>query len=356
MARSPERSPRAHADPDHIGRHRRVRLARAGDAAGGVASVATADEHGTEDGDDPDQDAPVQGQDRPDDTPDPTASAVVPLFSVPDSLRSVDLAVGGRAVRGLLLVAVVLLLTLGGRWWWVNQQAAGVPVEQVAGPSVTTTDGAGPGGTVTDGAGPDGTVTDGADPGPSGAEGDRAAPPGEGADRQGAERPGEEGSVVVHVIGHVHEPGVVRLPAGSRVIDAVRAAGGITDEADPASLNLARPVVDGEQVWVGAPGEEPPPGVGPGVPGSGSGGVGSSPGTGPSGAAGQGDPVLVVDLNLAGQAELEELPGVGPVTAGNILAWREQHGRFTVVEELMEVSGIGEKTFEQLRPHVTVGG
>lgn len=66
--------------------------------------------------------------------------------------------------------------------------------------------------------------------------------------------------------------------------------------------------------------------------------------------------MLVIDLNQAGQAQLEELPGIGPVTAGNILAWREQHGRFTAVEELMEVSGIGEKTFEQLRPHVTVGG
>ena len=279
----------------------------------------------------------------------------VPMFSVPASLRSVDVAVGGRAVRGLLLVAVVLLLTLGGRWWWVNQQAAGVPVDRV---------------TEVGGLGRE-DVHGGEHAEGEGAE--RENPEGEGA-AQGVEgmptaddplttaptqdaSGGGQTSLMVHVIGQVREPGVVELPVGSRVIDAVHAAGGITEQADPTSLNLARPVQDGEQVWVGAPGEEPPPRVQIAAPGPGLGpggqGSGGGPGTGP-GAGGQG--AVPVDLNQADQAQLEELPGVGPVTAGNILAWREQHGRFTVVEELMEVSGIGEKTFEQLRAHVTVGG
>lgn len=291
------------------------------------------------------------------------AATVVPLFSVPDSLRSVDVAVGGRAVRGLLLVAVVLLLTLGGRWWWVNQQAAGVPVEQVVGADGTAS---------SDQQGAEAGERPSGQDGTEGTEGplDQDAPPGPGASPDstagatstapGASEPegrATEAVLMVHVIGQVHEPGVVELPLGSRVIDAVRAAGGVTDEADPASLNLARPVADGEQVWVGAPGEEPPPGLGIGLPHAGTGGAAPGSGAGPPGAAGDQDgPGPVVDLNLAGQAELEELPGIGPVTAGHILAWREQHGRFTVIEELMEVSGIGEKTFEQLRPHVTVGG
>ncbi|QFG68054.1 helix-hairpin-helix domain-containing protein [Ornithinimicrobium pratense] len=305
-------------------------------------------------------------------------TTVVPLFSVPDSLRSVDVAVGGRAVRGLLLITAVLLLTLGGRWWWVSQQAVGVPVEQVVGAGAGLA-GAGPGSTppgssaegtpAEGGGGPEGAVgAEGptAPAGPSDAASDTAADEGEvpgaaGASTAGGADAAGEAVLVVHVIGEVQEPGVVELPSGSRVIDAVRAAGGVTDEADPASLNLARSVVDGEQVWVGAPGEEPPPwlqaapappavGVGGGAGGPGSG----QPGDGVGGGGGQG--ALLVDLNRADQAQLEELPGVGPVTAGNILAWREQHGGFTAVEELTEVSGIGEKTLEQLRPHVSVGG
>ena len=282
----------------------------------------------------------------------------VPMFSVPASLRSVDVAVGGRAVRGLLLVAVVLLLTLGGRWWWVNQQAAGVPVDRV---------------TEVGGLGRE-DVHGGEHAEGEGAE--RENPEGEGA-AQGVEgmptaddplttaptqdaSGGGQTSLMVHVIGQVREPGVVELPVGSRVIDAVHAAGGITEQADPTSLNLARPVQDGEQVWVGAPGEEPPAGLRAGAPGAGSGGAlsGGAPG-GPAGdqtGTGGGQGGFLVDLNLASQGALEELPGIGPVTAGNILAWREQHGRFTAVEELMEVSGIGEKTFEQLRPHVIIGG
>lgn len=151
----------------------------------------------------------------------------------------------------------------------------------------------------------------------------------------------------MHVTGAVHDPGVVTLPAGTRVVDAVAAAGGLMEDADESSLNLARQLGDGEQLWVGRPGEEPPPGLP--SPADTGGGTGTT-------ADGDGGQVVVVDLNRATRAELEALPGVGPVTAGKILAWRDEHGGFSVAEELLEVSGIGERTLEQLRPYVTVGG
>lgn len=268
----------------------------------------------------------------------------VPLVSVPESLRSVDVAVGGRAVRGVLLVALVVLLVLGGRWWYAERAARpGVAVadrpDAVASVTTSPATGAGP------------SAVPGADP--SGAAG--ADPPG---------APGIGSTVLVHVVGQVHEPGVVRLPAGSRVVDAVTAAGGLTDRADAAALNLARPLQDGEQVWVGAPGEEPPAGHVPAGDGSGAGGggpaggggvAGSPPGGSGDASTGSGVVAGPLDLNHADQAALEALPGVGPVMAGDILSWRQAHGGFRAVEELMEISGIGEKTFARLEPLVTVG-
>ena len=150
--------------------------------------------------------------------------------------------------------------------------------------------------------------------------------------------------VVVHVVGEVRRPGVLRLPVGSRVSDAVGAAGGATKGADLARVNLARVLVDGEQVRVAAPGEPlEPAGVGgtAGTPGT-SGTAGSGPGGGP------------VSLNTADLAALDTLPGVGPVLAQRILDWRTAHGRFTSVDELGEVSGIGEKLLAQLSPLVTL--
>jgi len=147
----------------------------------------------------------------------------------------------------------------------------------------------------------------------------------------------------VHVVGQVRHPGVLQLPAGSRVADAVERAGGATTHADLSAINLARPLVDGEQVRVPRPGDV----VGPQGP--------AAPGGAESGASGSdGGGTGLVNLNTASQAELEELPGVGPVLAQRILDWRAQHGRFTTVDELGEVSGVGEKTFAQLQPKVTV--
>ena len=253
----------------------------------------------------------------------------VPLLSVPVSLRSADLAVGSRAVRGLLVLVVVTALVLVGRWVWAQR-----PAEALVGQRVVEE--------VAEGEG----AQEGVDEADAGA-GTTAAP----GSAEGADGPVEAApeDLVVHVTGQVKDPGVVELPAGSRVVDAVRAAGGLTKEADQSSVNLARALVDGEQLWVGRPGEDPPAGWAPApVAGGGAGSAGSA-----GGAAGQAPPL---DLNAATQADLEELPGVGPVTAGHILAWRDEHGRFSRVDELLEVSGIGERTLAQLEPLVTVGG
>ncbi len=146
----------------------------------------------------------------------------------------------------------------------------------------------------------------------------------------------------VHVIGAVTSPGVVSLPEGARVEDAVAAAGGLRPDARPADLNLAQPVTDGAQIVVGDAGR--PGGEVRGDPAPGA--AGSS-----AGAAGAG---AKLDLNRATADQLDGLPGVGPVTAAAILSWRSEHGRFTRVEELQEIEGIGAKTLQKLAPLVRV--
>jgi competence protein ComEA len=153
--------------------------------------------------------------------------------------------------------------------------------------------------------------------------------------------------VVVHVLGAVRKPGLVTLTAGSRVQDAIAAAGGLTAKADPGELNLAQAVTDGQQIVVGTT-KKPAGEVRNGTAGGSSGGAGpGGSGTAGSGTGGSG---LPVDLNTASQAELEGLPGVGPVMAGKILAWRSENGRFSRVEELQEIDGVGPKTYAKLAP------
>jgi competence protein ComEA len=165
----------------------------------------------------------------------------------------------------------------------------------------------------------------------------------------------------VHVVGAVARAGVVRLPPGSRVLDAVTAAGGVSPGADLAQLNLARPVIDGEQVHVPKKGETLPAGASPasgtGIPGAagGVGGTGAAGGVGAGGGAAGGSAAGVpVDLNSADLAALDTLPGVGPVLAQRIVDWRTEHGRFSSVDELGEVSGIGDKLLAQISPKVRV--
>ncbi|WCC80651.1 helix-hairpin-helix domain-containing protein [Cutibacterium equinum] len=169
--------------------------------------------------------------------------------------------------------------------------------------------------------------------------------------------PGQVGSVQVHVAGKVRHPGVYTVPADARVVDAVDAAGGMASGAHPGHLNLAAPICDGCQIWIPSRGDATvtPPGQtadtqtatttthqGAGPTDAGESGSGSTAGGGP------------INLNTASQGELESIDGVGPVMAGRIMAWRQEHGRFTSVDQLREISGVGPKTFEKIKPHVTL--
>jgi len=144
--------------------------------------------------------------------------------------------------------------------------------------------------------------------------------------------------VVVDVAGKVRRPGLYRLPAGARVDDALRAAGGPLRRVDLSSLNLAARVVDGQQILVGVAG-------GPAAAGPPAGGPAPAP------AASSTAPV---SLNSATLEQLEALPGIGPVLAQEILDWRAANGGFTSIDQLTQVSGIGDVTFADLRPLVTL--
>lgn len=158
------------------------------------------------------------------------------------------------------------------------------------------------------------------------------------SDFAGAEAP----RLLVHVLGEVEQPGVYELAAESRVVDAVSAAGGFTERADTGSMNLARKLTDGEQVYVTAVGETRPPAADTPVEGGSGSGAGGGSGGG------------LVNLNTATAAELETLPRIGPAMAQRILDYRTANGPFTSVDELTDVPGIGEATLDGLRELVTV--
>lgn len=143
--------------------------------------------------------------------------------------------------------------------------------------------------------------------------------------------------LVVDVAGKVRRPGIVVLEPGSRVVDALEAAGGARPGIKLTGLNLARPLQDGEQIVVGV---ARPPGL--------------AASTAPEQDGGESGGALV-NINTASATELEELSGVGPVTAEAIIEWRTSNGGFQSVDQLLEVDGIGEKTLADLSPHVTVG-
>lgn len=147
--------------------------------------------------------------------------------------------------------------------------------------------------------------------------------------------PTADGTVTVDVAGKVRRPGIAVLDAGARVVDALRAAGGARTGVDLAGLNLARLLVDGEQIVVGVA-----------VPVVGLPSAAATSTAAPTGA--------LVDLNIADTVALESLPEVGPVTAAAIIAWREENGGFTAVSELLEVNGIGDATLAVMAPFVTV--
>ncbi len=144
-------------------------------------------------------------------------------------------------------------------------------------------------------------------------------------------------AVVVDVVGKVRRPGIVTLPAGSRVNDAVVKAGGLRAGARTDAINLARVLVDGEQIVVGQPARAV-----------------AAPDAAASTTSGAAASGALVNINTAGLSELDELPGVGPVTAQKILDYRTAHGAFTSVDGLLEVDGIGDKTLADIAPRATL--
>ncbi len=221
-----------------------------------------------------------------------------------------------------------------------------------AGPGAAGAVGAAGGGSAGGAAGPS---TGGAAAGAAGSAGSGAAAGAANAGGDGAANAGGgvAGLLVVSVSGRVAHPGVVRVPDGARVADVLAAAGGAQPGVDLSGLNLARRVVDGEQIAVGvapAPdaGGQPPSGA------AGAGGAAGSSGSGGPAGVGSAGPTAKVDLNTATVAQLDTLPGVGPVTAQHIVDWRTRNGRFVRVDQLREIDGIGERRFQQLRDVVTV--
>jgi competence protein ComEA len=223
----------------------------------------------------------------------PAASAV--------SARALEaLNPGRRATKALALVAVVAMLVAAYLAW--RSRPHEVPVNTFAASAATS-------------------GTDGHDPSTT----SPAASP--------------SAMLVVAVEGKVKHPGLVRLPPGARIADAIAAAGGALPGTDLSFVNLAQKVVDGQLIVVGV---APPAGVATGSAGG---------TTGSAGAAGAGAPI---NLNSATEADLETLPGIGPALAQRIIDYRTQHGGFHSVDELRNVSGIGDAKFAEIKDLVTV--
>ena len=243
------------------------------------------------------------------------------------------------AVRGLALLLAVAL-ALAGYWAWSGRpRAVAMAPDVLATGAPFPVDAAAvlepPGAAGSPGVAPD---VSGGGTSPASAEGETGpnvlmtpgSPTGSGPGPSTAGRP----ELVVHVAGLVSRPGLVRLPAGSRVADAVAAAGGVTKRRAADTVNLARLVVEGEQIVVGGAASGQASVVGP---------MAASDATPPP-----------LDLNAATQDELEGLPGIGPVIAARIIGWRTTNGAFRSVEELGEVSGIGTAILSQVRTLVRV--
>jgi competence protein ComEA len=261
-------------------------------------------------------------------------AALLARLGTPDRLaepKSVDSSTSpGAALRGSLrcnpgrggaiaLSLVALISVLGAATWVAMSQPHRIPVASAEAPEPSAASSIAPGGTLR-----------------SPMAGSSASP--------------TVTVVVVDVVGLVRRPGVYRLPSGSRVDDAVRAAGGARAGVDLTGLNLARKLSDGEQVAVGVTG------AGASRPEAGSATASGGSGGGPTSGLGSGvgTSAGVLDLNSATLSQLDGLPGVGPVLAQRILDWRTAHGRFDAVDQLRSVTGIGDAKFADLKSVVTV--
>jgi competence protein ComEA len=232
-------------------------------------------------------------------SPDPLASPdaageIQPARRLPVLSGSSPFDPGRRGVKALAAVAALVVLAAGFLAWRSRPRAEPVTSDLPAATAVTAP-----------------------------AQVDPSAPAG-------------DAEIVVAVAGKVRRPGLVRLPPGARVADAIEAAGGILPGTDTATVNLARKITDGELIVVGVPA--------PAVPGGPAG----------DGTAGPGTPGGKVNLNTATLAQLDALPGVGRVLAQRILDYRTSHGGFRSVSELRQVDGIGDSRFEELKDLVTV--
>jgi len=247
--------------------------------------------------------APPAGSTEPDDpsTPEPDVGLPAGLGRHRAPGRATRLDPGRPGAWALWAVAVLAAVAVVG-WTWLDRPT----VDQVPAASTTA-----PAPTDVSATGPTAAPTS---PGPGTTD-----PP--------------TGTVVVSVVGQVAAPGLVTLPAGSRVADALAAAGGLLPEADPAAVNAAAVLGDGQQIAVGVPGAAPAAGAAPA-----SGGVAGGP----------------LDLNTATVADLDALPGIGPVLAQRIVDHRTAHGPFRSVDQLDDVSGIGPAIFADLADRVRV--
>ncbi|MFC9327795.1 helix-hairpin-helix domain-containing protein [Kitasatospora sp. NPDC057015] len=204
-----------------------------------------------------------------------------------------------RAVLGLAVLLALAVAYAVQHFWLGRPEAVEVPV--AAAPTIR----AGP-------EAPGGPVAPG---GPAGSADNAAGAPSGG------------GSVVVDIAGRVRSPGLRTLPGGARVADALSAAGGALPDTDTSALNLARVLTDGEQILVGGPPAQSATGPGPRSP---------------------------VNLNRATAEQLDALPGVGPTLAQRIIAYREAHGTFRSLDQLRQVSGVGDRTYAELKPLLTL--
>lgn len=282
------------ADDADVIRARLRALLAEGSAAGGWIPD---DDLGLPAGDAPDVEplGPVRAWSLPDEEPTPDASGL------PDGIGrhrapgpAVRLDPGRRGARSLWLAGLLGVLVLLAWTWWERPRVQAVP------PAAHT------------------AVAARSSTPPS------SPPVGETARTSG--------TVVVSVVGEVARPGLVTLSQGARVADAIEAAGGLLPGADAASVNLAAVVSDGQQISVGVP-------------------AAAAAGTSGGSAATSGTPI---DLNAATAAELDALPGIGPVLAQRIVSFRQEHGRFASVDQLNDVPGIGPALYARLAPLVRV--
>ncbi|TCC51416.1 ComEA family DNA-binding protein [Kribbella capetownensis] len=255
---------------------------------------------------------------------------------IPDSIRPERLrdARWTLSPRHVVVLAAVLAIGLS----WAAWQVFRVRPETLpdARPPTTVTSGSPVAGAGSSPGQPGGTPGAAVSPGaaqPSAGAGQPSA----GATQGSGTGQSPTGVVVVDVAGKVRRPGLVRAPSGSRVADVLTLAGGPLPGVDLTTLNLARPVTDGEQILVGIP-----------IPPGATTAPGATP-TAPSTASN-----APVNLNTADLTQLDTLPGVGPVLAQRILDYRTQNGPFATIDQLQEVPGVGPKKFDSLKSHVRI--